>query len=176
MADTVKRGDGFEVTVDPGNGQFLKPVDFTPKQHRLAHALAEGLPNRAAGIAAGYKSPDVTVSRLKAQPHIRARVFELRAIKLERLASLALPRLEQLLKDPKTPAGVLLQAIQFTLREAGHSKSDEKPNKDKELGELTLAELERLKAAHDALAIVGKSQTIDQTSSQVTDIIEDDTP
>lgn len=169
----VVRGDGLEMVTDDQTGQFVERVDLTPKQARLCHALADGLPNRAAGIAAGYKSPDVTVSRLKANPAIRARVFELRQLKLERLASLALPRLEAMLKDAKTPAGVLLQAIQFTLREAGHVRTDEKPSKDKPLSELTLAELERLKAAHDALEVVGKSQTIDQSSSQVTDIIVD---
>ena len=124
---------------------------------------------------AGYADPNSTAYKARNSPALRAKVFALRESKIQRMAGMALSAIKELIEDKRTPGGVRLEAAKYTLKLAGHEKEAEKLSKDKPLAEMTLAELEKLKAAHDALKSLASTPTIDQEHNQVTDIVEDDT-
>jgi len=176
MGEVVRPGDGLATATDDQTGQFTGRLDLTPKQAKFAEALADGLSPVDAGRQAGYAHPLVTSYKVRNSPALREKVFRLRESKIQRMSGLALSVVEKLLKDDKTPPGVRLEAAKHTLKLAGHEREAEKLSKDKPLAEMSLADLERLKAAHDALKVISSSQTIDQAPRQAIDIIEEDTP
>ena len=170
----VVNSAGAVIETDDETGRLVRQTGLTEKQEIFASGLARGMTPVEAGRLAGYATPGVTSYKVRNSPAVREKVFRLREARIQRMAGLALNVIQELLQDKKTAGGVRLEAAKYTLKLAGHEKEAETISKDKPLGEMTLAELERLKAAHDALQTVGKSQTIDQDTSQVTDIIEED--
>lgn len=116
-------------------------------QRRFALGLSYGLgPTEAARIA-GYANPSVEGARLGHDPRIRAIIRQRRSRRIDKLSSLSLHELEQLIRNRKgVSAAVRFNAIRLSLAMAGHVAAEAPEDDDaldgKRVSEMTVAELD----------------------------------
>lgn len=137
----------------------------TDLQTRLALGLSYGLGPTEAARVAGYANPSVAGARLGRDPRIRAIIRARRSARIDKLASLSLHELEQLIRDRKVSAAVRFQAVKLSLALAGHvepkaPEQDEDELTKKRVAEMSLGELdaflaeERAKRANEAKPVI----------------------
>jgi hypothetical protein len=125
----------------------------TDLQTRFALGLSLGLGPTEAARVAGYANPSVAGARLGRDPRIRAIIRERRGRRIDKLASLSLYELEELIKNRKISPAVRFNAIKLSLALAGHvepkaPETDE--DNGKRVAEMTLEELDAFLAEEKA--------------------------
>jgi hypothetical protein len=125
----------------------------TDLQTRFALGLSLGLGPTEAARVVGYANPSVAGARLGKDPRIRAIIRERRNRRIDKLASLSLWELGELIKNRKISPAVRFNAIKLSLALAGHvePKAPETDEGDgKRVDEMTLAELDAFLAEEKA--------------------------
>ena len=106
---------------------------------------------KAAATAAGYAHPAIAGHKVARRPRVMAELRAARERTLNnRLATLALNTMEELMSDTKVSPAVRFQAARWTLEAAGHSPRalrDIGFDPDKPLTEMNLSELQAFIAA-----------------------------
>jgi hypothetical protein len=134
----------------------ITPHPTTPTtdlQTRFALGLSLGLGPTEAARVVGYANPSVAGARLGRDPRIRAIIRERRGRRIDKLASLSLYELEELIKNRTISPAVRFNAIKLSLALAGHvePKAPETDEDDgKRVSEMTLAELDAFLAEEKA--------------------------
>lgn len=119
---------------------------LTDKQRLLIEALADGASVKAASKLAGY-AHEVSAHRNLSAPHVQLALQKLLAVRVRKLAPLALDVVTGILSGAiPAPATVKLDAAKTVLDRAGipalrGAMAAENASGDKPLGEMTLAEL-----------------------------------
>lgn len=154
-----------------GDRTYRHEPAITDNQERFAIALAAGMPQTDAARVAGYADPRVAGVRLSRSDAVRARVRALRTNEIDKLASLSLRVLKELLSRKPDPEkgifavsdAVRLNAVKLSLALAGHTEKpseEAKSLKSKDIEAMSVDELdafiasERNKRAADAKPII----------------------
>lgn len=124
----------------------VKSGTQTPQERRFIEAYASTQNTKFAGQEAGYKHPAVQGNQALARPAVQAEIARIQA---ERITNEVLPLAVDvhiaLLRNPKTPAGALVQAVKLAYdRALGAQGADGKEPHEMTGEELTRA-IERLK-------------------------------
>lgn len=144
------------------NGYTHEP-SLTDMQERFARGLAGGLPQTEAARIAGYADPRVVAVRLARSDGVRARVRALRTNEIDKLASLSLRVLKDILRKQGVSDAVRLNAVKLSLALAGHTEKpseEAKALKTKDIKDMSVDELtafihaETSKRAADAKPIM----------------------
>jgi hypothetical protein len=177
----MRNRDGHTPARDPETGQIVPADNFdpTPKQRKFIALLANGVGPTNAARAAGYSAPGSEATRLRKKPVIRARMREIRELRFDQLAGLSLRRLAEMIADSDTPPNILLQAIVHVHNVTGHTRpkdsSKDKEDNDRDLRDLSLAELEAVwQRRVENTKIAGSGSTIDQEPDAPSDAGEAD--
>lgn len=120
---------------------------MTDMQRRFALGLSYGLGPTEAARVAGYANASVEGARLGHDPRIRAIIRQRRGRRIDKLSSLSLHELEQLIRNRKgVGAAVRFNAIRLSLAMAGHVAAEAPEDDDaldgKPVSEMTVAELD----------------------------------
>lgn len=155
-------------------GRFDGRRALSAKEEGLAVLLAVGVPVVRAGAMAGYCDPGSSASRARRTPAVQARVMELQRTKLQRLAALAIKRIEDIVSGKALASmAVVADVSKYVIQMAGHKPDGESVNEYKDLRSMTRAELQQ--AARIALA--AEVRVIEPTrpgdDAQPIDIIEE---
>lgn len=128
------------------------PVDpeklaLTPKQDRFAKNVASGLPLAAAARLAGYSAAAPEASRARRLPHVRAKIREYRELKLDKLASISLNVIAEIITDPDVKAETRFKAASWVLEARGHgAKTKKDSEKDSDNNDMREWSIERLES------------------------------
>lgn len=153
------------------DNRYHHEPSLTDQQEKFARGLAGGLQQTEAARIAGYADPRVAAVRLARSEAVRARVRALRTNEIDKLASLSLRALRELLTRKEdlvrgirgVSDAVRLNAVKLSLALAGHvEKPTEEANalKGKDISGMSIDELdafihaEKAKAADRAKPII----------------------
>jgi hypothetical protein len=156
-----------------------RELALTDPQQRFAIGVAEGLSPTVAARVAGYSAPHVIASRLSRDPRVRELVRARRELELDKLSSVSLRALRELVggyqtwegkKIPISPA-VRFQAVKLSLGLAGHvektePKDTDNPLKSKDIQNMSVAELDAFLASEKAKRANDAKPIMDQVSCQ----------
>ncbi len=133
---------------------IAQDAPLTDLQERFALALSYGLGPTIAARVAGYKNASVMGARLGQDPRMRAIIHERRKRRIDKMSSLSLYELEQLIRDRKISPAVRLNAIKLSLGMAGYVEKPYDQGEDRAAGkrvpEMSLAELDAFIAGEKA--------------------------
>jgi hypothetical protein len=150
------------------NLAVVQSAPLTDMQERFALGLSYGLGPTMSTAVAGYAHPSVMGARFVNDPRIRAVVRARRGRRIDKLASLSLWELEQLLRDRKISPAVRFNAMKLVLALAGHVEP-KAPDTGEDLldgrrvSEMTVPELDALiarekgKRANEATPVIDQS-------------------
>jgi len=149
---------------------FHPTAPLTDLQERFSYGLSLGLGPTEAARCAGYANPSVAGARLGQDPRVRAIIRQRRNRRIDKMASLSLWELGQLVRNAKSEA-VQFRAIELSLSLAGHVAPKAPESEDSEhrpIEEMSVAELdafiaaEKAKRANAARPVIdGKATTSD---------------
>lgn len=135
------------------------PSGLTQKQADFVGFRVLGIPQTEAARMAGYAFPDQDGYRLSRLPHVQAAIVrEVRRAILTEDFQLARETIRQAMIRPDVPWGVKMTAAKLTL-DAVHEFTREKTGDDKEMEDMTPAELVELIRQAEATA-AGRARDI----------------
>lgn len=140
-------------------------------RQRFALALAEGLGPTTAAKVAGMAQPNVVGSQLARDPRVRAVVRAYRERRLDKLASLSLRVLEDLVRSKSISPAVRFNAVKLSLALAGHRENgstdeDDNPLSKKRISEMSVDELDAFIAKERERRANAAKPVIDQRTGQ----------
>lgn len=154
---------------EDGKRVYRHEPALTDGQERFARALAAGVPATEAARIAGYADANVAGHRLGRTEAVRARVRALRTNEIDKLASLSLRVLKDILRKQGVSDAVRLNAVKLSLALAGHTEKpseEAKALKTKDIKDMSVDELTAFIHAETSKRAADAKPIIDHVSPQ----------